>query len=146
MCIFTTHPFFVGLISSSSLIRQQLMTTLSSVRVSEKILAYRPRDGDEPQYLVRFRGLGSAYSAWRTKEEVGNSALVHQYRKSAKIEEPSSSPSAPPVSLVEMALGLGGGSSSPKRESKESKNEVTTQHHAAPHSACSFSFVLLMLG
>lgn len=66
----------------------------STSRIPEKILSYRSKDNGVDQYLVKFRNLGIAYSSWMTTDQIGNPAMVHKYRQSAKLDEPTQPPSS----------------------------------------------------
>lgn len=60
---------------------------MSSIRhVPDKILAYRPCEGKEPQYLVKFVGLGVASAQWMVRSDINNDIMVDTYRGTAKLD------------------------------------------------------------
>jgi hypothetical protein len=83
-------------------------------RVPERILAFKPCEGDEPQYLVKFRGLSLACSSWLTTAEINNEAMVYLYRQVSKLDEPIPSSSSSSSSSSSISRG----------ENKEGKNQV----------------------
>lgn len=57
------------------------------INIPEKIIAYRPCEGGESEYLVKYVGMGFASAKWLIRDTIQNNLMVDLYRSSAKIEE-----------------------------------------------------------